>query len=147
MKIFALLTALTVMASQVVVADNLTIDGNTSVDLAFASNTYEAQQICDDEDLACITEADDCYYIGDHSHQAFTRLSEVRVGDTATFTLNGETRELECVLVDVNGYITNTSPYLHFSGGQVPYQVFEDAVICYTCAYAFNGNRIIVVFQ
>lgn len=128
----------------------LDIDEILVVDLA----TFESQdsteasqqsQAIVDGPGACIYRVSGGYYIADHSHQTFSHLSEVRIGDTATIYTNEEEIYLECILVDTMGYTDGV--HICRSTGERAEELVEEAYVMYTCAYAFSGNRIVTVWE
>lgn len=127
----------------------LEIDDILTVDLA----TFESQdpteasqqsQAIVDGTGACIYRVRGGYYIADHSHQIFSHLSEVRVGDTATIYAEEEIH-LECILVDTMGYTDGV--HICCSTGERAEDLVEEAYVMYTCAYSFRGNRIVTVWE
>lgn len=140
-------TTTAVVETQPVMGDHgrLEIDGITSVAIDFQSYS-QAQAITDKADYAYCWEVNDCLYIADHNTQNFSNLDDVQIGTTARIiNPDGSVRELTCTYIDHNG-VDGGNVILLSNGDRVHWD-FSNAVICYTCAYAFEGNRYIVVFQ
>lgn len=127
----------------------LEIDDILTVDLA----TFESQdsteasqqsQTIVDGPGSCIFRVRGGYYIADHSHQIFSHLEEVQVGDTTTIYADEEIH-LECILVDTMGYTDGV--HICCSTGERAEDLVEEAYVMYTCAYTFSGNRIVTVWE
>ena len=89
------------------------------------SSTYELQQIVDGPD-AVAYQYSKCLYIGDHSHQAFATLPQVKVGDLMYW--QGKT--YTCYYADDFGYLDGMG-YIRLSDGQQLYD--QKAIALVTC--------------